>query len=150
MSKIPPYIIPTEKIRQNRQIFYELHRGWDEDIKLWFNRIQRFARHCKFTRRRQFLIIDRFICELKTDEIERISHVITDSWTLQELNKYFVDEQIQRKHTASNTIVNYENADENEKSPSIKCEVVSEEYNYNTTQNQKIEELLSHFPILSQ
>lgn len=130
MSKISKnllYKIASDRIRQNRQTFYDLNRERDEDIKTWFDRIQSIVRCCKFARCRQFLIIDKFICELDTDEIERIKRALTDSWTLQQLNKYFVDENLQTKRTKSVLKTYKKNVVESRESPAkaIKCEVVS-------------------------
>lgn len=124
------YKVPSEKVRQNRRAFYELHRKRDEDIKTWFDRIQSVVNICcKFGRCRQFFIIDKFVSELRTDEIERIEHAITDNWSLQQLSKYFVDEHVSMKITSSNVVA--ENAYENQEwtVKTIKCEAVSSFFN---------------------
>lgn len=120
------YKIPSNKIQENRQEFYDLSRESDEEMKKWFDRIQSVVRCCKFARCRQFLIIDKFICDLGTDEIECIKRAITDRWSLQQLNKYFMDQNAQVKRTKPIFTYN-KNVDGNRKSPvkAIKCEVVS-------------------------
>lgn len=120
------YEIPLERIRQHRQIFYKLDRLRDEDIEVWFNRVQRFVRRCKFARHWQFFVIDKFICELRAGEIERIKRAIDDSWSIHKLNKYFEDESNQKKRIELPDVGN-KSVDENLKSPTkvIKCEIVS-------------------------
>lgn len=119
MSNIPKrsalYKCPSEKVRKNRRVFYDLQRGKREDTKTWFERIKNIGRSCKFARSRQFIVIcDKFVCELGTDEIERIKHEINGSWSLQQLNKYFEDENVWKKRIES-LKVNHENTNENKK-----------------------------------
>lgn len=132
MSKIHKnsflYKIPSDKIRQNRQTFYSLSRERVESMKIWFDRVQNIARFCKFARCRQFLIIDKFISALGTNEYECIKRATTENWTVKQLNKYFDVRKVRKKRTKSISS-NQKNVNENqellvEMMPSI-CEVVS-------------------------
>lgn len=83
------YKIPSDAIIQNRQIFYALLREHGESTKAWLKRVQFCINRCEFPEFIEYLLIDKFICELNRNENEyfRMAH----SWTLKQLNKYFMD-----------------------------------------------------------
>lgn len=99
-KNIVAYKLPSETIRKNRQSFYNLHRRNGEQRKTWFERIQSVANCCKFARCRQFMIIDKFICELNANEVEQIKPKI-DTWSLKQLTDYLVNDISDTKHCSS-------------------------------------------------
>lgn len=68
------YEIPSEEIQQNRKLFYNLRRERDQLMK-----------SC-------FLVIDKFTCGLKLNEMKLIES--SNNWTLKQLEKYLSDEKI--------------------------------------------------------
>lgn len=59
------YKIPSEETRKNRKLFYNLHRERDELIESWLDRVQSRCNCCDFMKFTNFLVIDKFTCELK-------------------------------------------------------------------------------------
>lgn len=93
MDDLDSYKIPSEEIRQNREIFYGLHREHNEEIKSWLNRVQSHSDCCEFEKFTNFLTIDRFICGLEHSELK----FINISWnirSLKELITYFSNQEI--------------------------------------------------------
>lgn len=98
------YKTPSEEILRHRKEFYSLSRQSDDQTASWLTRIQSQIIRCEFPPliSREYLLIDRFICDLNANAREFIQSV--DTWTLQQLNKYFVDQNIVNDHRVNVTI----------------------------------------------
>lgn len=66
------YKIPTEATKENRKIFYGLHRKQDEAIKPWFDRVNIQYHRCEYPKSYKYFKLDKFLCELTNAEIESI------------------------------------------------------------------------------
>lgn len=77
---IGKYKIPSKEILRNRRIFYRLQRKDGESSQNWFNRVQISITGCQFPKFTEYFLIDKFISELKTDEIEHIRSA--NAWSL--------------------------------------------------------------------
>lgn len=118
------YKIPSEEIWQNRKLFYSLRRERDELLKSWLDRVQNRSNCCEFVKFANFLVLDKFTCGLKRDEMKLMES--SNTWTLKQLNKYLSNEEILVDSMGSN------GQDEQEIKPNyevpidiVKCEAVS-------------------------
>lgn len=85
------YTIPSSTILENRKLFYALKRESDERTQTWLKRIQWHINRCAFPKIIEFLLIDKFMCDLNFNELEFTRRI--ETWTLSQLYEYFVDEQ---------------------------------------------------------
>lgn len=90
------YKIPPNRILQNRKEFYGLRRKSGETTKAWFHRLENCISRCEFPKFVKYLLIDKFICELKINELD--FYRVTDNWTVDLLNKCFNNQEIQIGH----------------------------------------------------
>lgn len=121
------YQIPSNKIRRNRKVFYGLKKKRGERIKTWFNRIQSRIDCCEFANLAEILSIDKFFCELDSNELKSFQGI--EIWSLQQLNAYFFGQNVDTVWINSQHEIN-ENGndiDQGQKSPSeaVKYEIVS-------------------------
>lgn len=87
------YKVPSHQILGNRLAFYGLRKEFGESIDRWLKRVQSSLRFCEFpTIIVQFLLIDRFLCALSTNELKSIQST-NKSWTLNQLMEHFLDNQ---------------------------------------------------------
>lgn len=119
------YEIPSEEIRQNRKLFYSLRRECDERLKSWLDRVQTRSNCCKFVKFANFLVIDKFTCGLKDNEMKLIES--SSTWTLAQLEKYLSNEVIQAESMNANSQGEQQEINPNEQTPFdiVKCEPVS-------------------------
>lgn len=99
------YKTPSCEILQYRKEFYGLSRRSDDQTATWMKLVQSHINRCKFPPliSREYLLIDRFICNLNSNAKEFVQSV--DTWTLQQLNEYFVDQNIVTDHRVNVTIL---------------------------------------------
>lgn len=90
MTDLNAYKMPTQKIREQRKVFYDLHRNDDESMELWLNRVEGASNRCEFPVFAKFMLIDKFVSALDTDEIEMIiqSDVRRRTWSYKQLREY--------------------------------------------------------------
>lgn len=86
------YTIPSNTILENRKLFYTMKRERNERTQAWLKRVQWHINRCAFPKIIEFLLIDKFMCELHFNEIEFIRRI--ETWTLNQLLEYFVDDKI--------------------------------------------------------
>lgn len=125
MVKDETYEIPSEEIRQNRKIFYSLRRECDERMKSWLDRVQTRSNCCAFVKFSNFLVIDKFTCGLKDNEMKLIGS--SSTWTLAQLEKYLSNEIIQAESMSANSQGKQQEINPKEEIPFdiVKCEPVS-------------------------
>lgn len=127
------YKTPTNEILRHRKEFYGVMARNDEKTTKWLHRIQSQIDRCEFPPMisREYLLIDKFVCELNDDERKFIRSV--NIWTLSELNECFFNqtESIGNWEVLGATV---DKTNEQQQMPSslpltsvvpIKCEVVS-------------------------
>lgn len=78
------YQIPSNRILQYRREFYGLQRKSGETSKTWFNRLHACIVRCEFPKVFELLLIDKFICGLKINELD--FYRVVDHWTVNLLN----------------------------------------------------------------
>lgn len=83
------YTLPSKEIIENRKDFYSLRKKRRESIQQWLERVRIQAGRCEFLKFTDYLLIDKFICELNNEEIESIRY--TSTWTLKLLNESLVN-----------------------------------------------------------
>lgn len=126
IDELDSYKLPPEEIRQNRRIFYGLHRERDKEIKSWLDRVQSHSDCCEFAKFTTFLLIDRFICGLRHSELKFINASL-NIWSLKQLVTNFSNRNI---HTANEVMSINEKIDdkidqcEDFATAIIKCETV--------------------------
>lgn len=93
MTTLNSYKIPTKKIRDQRKVFYDLHRNDAEPCDLWLKRVESAINRCEFPVFAKFLLIDKFTCELTNDEIELIiqSDVRRRTWSYKQLREFILN-----------------------------------------------------------
>lgn len=84
------YETPSEAILQNRRAFYLSQKENAEPIAQWFYRIRQSTRSCNFGTLNDFLLIDKFICGLDSDEVQWIRQ--TDMWSLDQWINAIIDQ----------------------------------------------------------
>lgn len=87
------YKTPSNEIIRHRREFYGLWRRCDDEAETWLNRAQTLINRCAFPAviSREYLLIDRFICELNPNARDFFQTV--DTWTLEQLKEYFFDKK---------------------------------------------------------
>lgn len=85
------YKTPSIEIVRHRKEFYGLWTRCDDEPASWLNRVQIQINRCEFPAviSREFLLIDKFVCELNDEQREFIHKANT--WTLAELIDYFAN-----------------------------------------------------------
>lgn len=81
------YKIPSDEILEDRKIFYDLKRNEGEQINVWLDRVQGHIECCEFPNFVQYLLIDKFMCELDKNVMKfvRVAH----TWSLEQFNEGF-------------------------------------------------------------
>lgn len=98
-STISAYKIPSHEILKKRRKFYGLRKEVGESVERWLKRVQLCIDYCEFPKGIiEFLLIDRYICELNDNELKAIERV--DTWSVEQLLRYYLNDQ-NVKHTAS-------------------------------------------------
>lgn len=90
MTDLNAYKMPNKKIREQRKVFYDLHRNDDEPMPLWLNRVEGVSNRCEFPVFAKFMLIDKFVSALNDDEVEMIiqSDVRRRTWSYKQLREY--------------------------------------------------------------
>lgn len=65
------YKIPSNNILDNRREFYNLTKNVETKEK-WLERVSGHIDDCDFSKKREYILADRFICELNTEEQDHI------------------------------------------------------------------------------
>lgn len=89
------YKIPSVEILSNRKIFYKLKRKKEESCGKWLHRIRHHIDCCEFSQFTEFLLVDKFFCELNTDEIKSMQ--TARNWSFQNLCEHFKVENVWKK-----------------------------------------------------
>lgn len=84
------YETPSEAILQNRNAFYLSQKDNAEPIAQWFYRIRQSIENCNFGSLTDFLLIDKFICSLNSEEVRWIRK--TDMWSLDQWINAIIDQ----------------------------------------------------------
>lgn len=74
------YQIPSEVILNSRKLFYLLQKVKEESVFEWLRRIKICVDSCDFGISTDFLLIDKFICELDIDEIAVLKSIGILTW----------------------------------------------------------------------
>lgn len=98
------YKIPSDAVIKHRKEFYALVRKKDEQSKVWLNRVQKQMKCCKFPKLVEYLLIDKFMCELNHDEKNAI-RIASGIWSVKQLNEYFDHELRSQKYRAAKEII---------------------------------------------
>lgn len=119
------YEIPSEEIRRNRKLFYTLRRDCNERMKSWLDRVQSRSNCCEFVKFTNFLVIDKFTCGLKGNEMKLIES--SSTWTFAQLEKYLSNEIVQAESKSVNSQDKQQKINPREEIPFdiVKCEPVS-------------------------
>lgn len=78
------YRVPSNRILQYRRKFHGLQRKSGETTNTWFHRLHACFVRCEFPKLFEFLLIDKFVCELKINELD--FYRVADHWTVKLLN----------------------------------------------------------------
>lgn len=62
------YKIPSDEVLENRREFYGLAREVGETIEKWLYRVFSHIDGCDFPKSVEYILTDKFVCELETDE----------------------------------------------------------------------------------
>lgn len=90
------YQTPSDAVLQNRRTFYSKQKLKDEPMTQWLWRIRDCIVGCEFDALSEFLLIDKFICELvDTDEIHRFKNI--ESLSLKQLFSEMEGEAIEKQ-----------------------------------------------------
>lgn len=81
------YKIPSDAVINHRKEFYGLVRKKGDQTKTWLNQIQKQIKRCKFSKSFEYLLIDKFVCELNRDE-KNSMRTAADTWSQNQLNQY--------------------------------------------------------------
>lgn len=105
MTTLNEYKIPSKKIRDQRKIFYDLHRIDDEMSESWLNRVENATNRCEFPVFAKFLLIDKFMCDLTDGEIELIlqSDVRRRTWSYKQLRECISNHKNDAPHIETTT-----------------------------------------------
>lgn len=78
------YEIPDSTIIEHRIEFYSMHKESTEALEKWLHRVRNSVDYCQFGTLRDFLLMDKFFCELNDDEIQILNN--TETWLFNELD----------------------------------------------------------------
>lgn len=73
------YGIASDAVVKSRREFYSSQKEATESIANWLWRTQECIQNCEFGALADFLLIDKFICELSCDEMQKFRNVETFS-----------------------------------------------------------------------
>lgn len=103
------YEIPHDAIIDHRNKFYALRRESSESIEMWLDRVRSSTDFCEFGTLRDFFLIDKFVCELASDEIQMLRN--TGTWSLAEiLNAVKIDGIFRVDDKTESTLMEHGNA----------------------------------------
>lgn len=126
-SNLNLYKTPSDEILRKRKEFYNLWRRCDDQPTIWMHRAQNQMNRCDFPpfMSREYLLIDKFVCQLNDNERKFIQSVNT--WTLTELIEYFGGQKLIANETST---ANTAHIDQNQQQPTstiimTNCEFVS-------------------------
>ncbi|XP_055301263.1 zinc finger protein OZF-like [Sitodiplosis mosellana] len=71
------YQTPSEVVLQRRRAFYSFHKVKKEPVLEWLRRLKTCIGGCDFGILANFLLIDKFICELDIDELHELNYIGT-------------------------------------------------------------------------
>lgn len=100
------YSPPSDFVIANRKIFYSSQKVDDESIGDWLWRIRDYIDNCEFGELAEFLLIDKFVCELDKDEIYKFKNI--ELWSLDQLmmaieyQKNAMETQTEQTNTINN------------------------------------------------
>lgn len=77
------YRTPSEIVLEHRKIFYSIQKVENESVPDWLCRIRDSIDSCEFGTMTDFILIDKFMCELGIDEVNKFK--ITELWSLEQL-----------------------------------------------------------------
>lgn len=83
------YEIPSDTVLKHRKVFYGLWRRSDDQTTTWLERVRNCIRRCEFPKLIEYLLIDRFVCELNQKEKNSI-RAAAEIWSFKLLNQYLV------------------------------------------------------------
>lgn len=84
------YKIPSDTVIKHRRAFYSLWRRSDDRTMTWLNRVRNSIRRCEFPKLVEYLLIDRFVCELNRIERDSIRAATSaNTWSLGQIIQYF-------------------------------------------------------------
>lgn len=62
-------------IYEKRKAFYTLHKETTEPVERWLHRVRHLSDRCQFGTSRDFVLIDKFVCELNGEDVERLRSI---------------------------------------------------------------------------
>lgn len=112
------YKTPSDEILRHRRAFYVLWKRCDDHPTTWLNRVQSQINRCEFPplMSHEFLLVDKFACEVDDEYREFIQSV--DTWTLDQLMEYFSHQKVDGADRVNRTDILVNNIP-------MKCELVS-------------------------
>lgn len=75
------YKIPSNEILDSRREFYGLKRNLGETIEKWLNRVCSHMGDCDFPESVEYIVTDKFVCELTANERQLIRKADTN-WSM--------------------------------------------------------------------
>lgn len=69
------YQTPSENVLQSRKVFYLSYKVKKEPVLEWLRRLKTCIDGCDFGPFADFLLIDKFICELDTNELNELNFI---------------------------------------------------------------------------
>lgn len=139
------YKTPTTEIIGHRKEFYNLWKRCDNQTATWFNQVQSQIDRCEFpsVMSREYLLIDKFVCELDDNERKFIQCV--NDWTFNRLKKFLKNLKAKMSHQANGNVPGNKSVNCNSKIPlttttssssssllvAVRCEPVSKTQNLN-------------------
>lgn len=96
------YHRPSDSVLQKRRVFYLQQKLANESMGEWLNRIKEQIEHCAFGSAANFLLIDKFLCELDHDGIVSLGKI--DTFSLDFLLQTFSSEKLFIENNSVETV----------------------------------------------
>lgn len=129
------YTAPSTEILKHRREFYGSWKRCDDQIGTWLGRVQNQIDRCEFPSvlSCEYLLIDKFVCEL--DDNERAFIQSANTWTLLELKRYFkvrkvVTDQLSTSKSTDQNVEMQPGTTSSSLLVAVRCEPVSEIQNF--------------------
>lgn len=104
IDELDLYKIPLDEVIKHRKEFYHLWRRSDDQTKIWLNRVENHVKNCEFPKLIEYLLIDRFVCELDDVEKQHL-RMVNNNWSIKRLNEYFDNQNVDTGFMGANSTI---------------------------------------------
>lgn len=118
------YQTPAESVLQSRKVFYLSYKVKKEPVLEWLRRLKTCIDGCDFGPLVDFLLIDKFLCELDTDELHELNSI--GAFTFDRLLEVLEDQTIYIENNPNDVATFTEQSNDSNEILEFKLDIVSD------------------------